>query len=108
MRQCEASDRLGRQHALVSVLQQVLTGAEQVGRVRQRVRQRRVVSCSGRCVIRHGGMHAGAHVQPATGGGGRVHIPPAAIHVVGFVRRDGVERPVVWMTRVHRADFDLA
>lgn len=108
MRQAEAADALGRQHALVRVRQQVLPGPEQVGRVRERVRQRRVVRTDGsrgRVVGHRGGMHAGAaHVQPAAGR--TVHVPPAGVHVVGLVgrgrRHSRIERPVVRVPRVHR------
>lgn len=101
VRQSEAADRLAGQH-FVRVLQQMLTGAQKMGGVGQRMTEAGVVA--GRCIVGHGGMHAGAaHLQPGTGGA--VHVPPAArLYGFGFVRlRHGVEWPVVVVTRVDRA-----
>lgn len=98
MRQPEAAHSLAGQH-FVSVLQQMLSRAQQMSGVRQGVAEAGVVA--GRRIIGHRGVHTGAaHVQP--GSGCAVHVPPAAgLDRFRFVRlRDGVEWPVVVMARV--------
>lgn len=77
-------------------------------RIRQRVCQRRIIGLAGRCIIRHRGVHSSSHIQPTSSRCSRVHVPPASVHVVSFMRCYSVERPIVWMTRVDRSDLHLA
>lgn len=85
------------QHRLVRVLKEVVAGArlaEQM--VAGEGQARRVV---GRVVSHLGGVHADAYgpadVEPASGRGGTVHVPPAVGGLDAAVRRPGhgVERP---------------